>query len=106
VLDWLSQPVLRGNELILGIKEAVAQRSAMEAQNFVFNSGDGRVQRVVGYDVRTDAKSGSRRTFLTLRVDVPSAARRGLTLRARDLRAEGLDFLGEQRLRPVEVEQP
>ncbi|MGA2016262.1 MAG: Ig-like domain-containing protein [Opitutaceae bacterium] len=106
VLDWLSQPVLRGNELILGIKEAVAQHSAMEAQNFVFNSGDARVQRVVGYDVRTDAKSGSRRTFLTLRVDVPSAARQGLTLRARDLRAEGLDFLGEQRLRPVDVEQP
>jgi hypothetical protein len=106
VLDWLSRPVLRGNELVLGIREAVAQRSAMEAQNYVFNSAEATVQRVIGYDVRTDAKSGSRRTMLTLRVDVPSAARRGLTLRARDLRAEGLDFLGAQRLGPVEVGQP
>jgi hypothetical protein len=106
VLDWLSRPVLRGNELVVGIREAVAQRSAMEAQNYVFNSAEATVQRVIGYDVRTDAKSGSRRTMLTLRVDVPSAARRGLTLRARDLRAEGLDFLGAQRLGPVEVGQP
>ncbi len=106
VLDWLSRPVLRGNELTLGIREAVAQRSALAAQNYVFNSREARVQQVVGYDIRTDAKSGSRRTLLTLRVDVPSAARRGLTLGARNLRAEGLDFLGAQRLAPVEVAQP
>jgi hypothetical protein len=61
---------------------------------------------VTGFEVRTDPKTGLRRTLLTLQVDVPPASRPGLTLRVRDLRAEGLAFLGAQRLRPVEVAEP
>jgi hypothetical protein len=61
------------------------------------------VRGVTGYELRTDAKTGLRSTLLTLRVDVPAAARPGLTLRARNLRAEGLGFLGAQKLKPVEV---
>ena len=106
VLNWEARPVLRGDELSLVIREAVARPSAVATQNYVFNASAASVRGVTAYEVRTDAKTGSRRTLLTLQVDVPSAARRGLTLRARNLRAEGLEFLGMQKLKPVEVAEP
>jgi len=106
VLDWIDRPVLRGNELTLAIKEEVDRRSALAAKNFLFNAPSARVLGISHYEVKTDAKTGSRKTLLALQVDVPAAARRGLNLRARDLSAQGLEFLGAQRLRPVDVAQP
>jgi hypothetical protein len=106
VLDWIDRPVLRGNELTLTIKEEVDRKSALAAKNFVFNAPAARVLGISRYEVKTDAKTGSRRTLLAMQVEVPAAARRGLNLRARDLRAQGLEFLGDQRLRPVDVAQP
>jgi hypothetical protein len=106
VLGWKSRPVLKGDQLELAIREAVARPSALAAQNYVFNVPTAFVRGVTEYEVRTDPKTGLRSTRLTLRVDVPSPARRGLTLRVRNLRAEGLDFLGAQGLKPVEVAEP
>jgi hypothetical protein len=106
VLDWDARPVLRGNALDLAIREAVAQPSALSAQDYVFNAAAASVLGVSGFEVRTDPRTGLRRTLLTLKVDVPAESRQGLTLRVRNLRAEGLDFLGDQRLRPVEVAEP
>src|SRR5581483_4832106 len=106
VLGWLDRPVLRGDELKLSIREEVARASALAVQNYVLSSGAARIRGVVGYEVRTDAKSGSRRTLVALRVDIPPSARRGLSVRARNLRAQGLEFLGAQKLPAVQVAEP
>jgi hypothetical protein len=106
VLGWIDRPVLRGNDLTLAIKEEVSRSSAANPNAYVFNSDSARIRSVEKFTVQTDIKSGTRKTLIVLQVDIPTAARHGLTLRVRDLRAEGLDFLGAQKLPAVEVAQP
>ncbi|HZZ57653.1 MAG TPA: Ig-like domain-containing protein [Opitutaceae bacterium] len=102
VLDWISPPQLRGDTLTLDIKEAVTRKSLLAADDYVFSSPAVHVRALSSFAVRTDA-AGARSTAVVLTVDAPEAARKDLRLRVRNLRAEGLEFLGAQRLRPVAV---
>ncbi|HEY3756716.1 MAG TPA: hypothetical protein VGL42_11255 [Opitutaceae bacterium] len=104
VLDWIGPPRLRGSELTLKIKEAVTRASLADAADYVFSSSAVHVLSLQSFDVHADA-TGARSTVVVLKLDAPEAARKDLSVRVRNLRADGLEFLGAQRLRPVAVSQ-
>lgn len=102
VLTWIRPPVLQGDNLTLSIRQAVARASALAPANYTFNRPNARVRGIEDYEVRTDP-SGDQSTKVVLQVDVPASVRSGLTLRAKALTAQGLEFLGPQQLKPIEV---
>jgi hypothetical protein len=103
VLAWLGQPELKGNTVTLTIKEEVARRTAENPANYEFTPDTVRADRVKDCHVETDAKSGTRRTIVTLVLRAPLLSPAGVKLAVHDLEAEGLAFLGPQNLDPIEI---
>jgi hypothetical protein len=103
VLAWIGRPVLKGNRVILTIKEEVAKSTAQNLDNYDFTPDSVRVERVAGVKVETDAKSGTRRTIIELVLRSPLLSPSGVKLAVHDLEAEGLGFLGAQNLDPIEL---
>jgi hypothetical protein len=103
VLGWLGRPALRNNVVTLTIKEAVTKASAMNPANYDFTPDSVQVDRVRDPRVETDAKSGTRRTIITLVLRAPLLSPAGVKLAVHDLEADGLAFLGPQSLDPAEL---
>lgn len=103
VLAWIGRPVLKGNRVILAIKEEVAKSTAQNLDNYEFTPDTVRVERVGSVKVETDKKSGTRSTIIELVLRSPLLSPQGVKLAVHDLEAEGLAFLGAQNLDAVEL---
>jgi hypothetical protein len=103
VLAWIGRPVLKGNHVILTIKEEVARSTAQNLDNYDFTPDTVHLERVAGVKVETDAKSGTRRTIIDLVLRSPLLSPQGVKLAVHDLEAEGLGFLGAQNLDAAEL---
>jgi len=103
VLAWLGRPELKSNTVTLTIKEEVARRTAENLVNYEFTPDTIQATHVKEVRVETDAKSGTRRTIITLVLRAPLLSPAGVKLAVHDLEAEGLAFLGSQNLDPIEL---
>ena len=103
MLAWLGRPELKSNTVTLTIKEEVARRTAENLVNYEFTPDTIQATHVKEVRVETDAKSGTRRTIITLVLRAPLLSPAGVKLAVHDLEAEGLAFLGSQNLDPIEL---
>lgn len=103
VLAWIGRPTLKGRTVTLSIKEEVSKASAQNLDNYEFTSDSVQLERVSGFRVETDAKSGTRRTIVELTLRAPLISPAGVKLAVRNLEAEGLAFLGAQHLEAQEL---
>ncbi len=103
VLAWIGHPTVKTRIVTLTIKEEVAKSTAQNLDNYEFSPDSVQVDRVSGFRVETDAKSGTRRTIVELTLRAPLLLPAGVKLSVQNLEAEGLSFLGAQQLESIEL---